>query len=161
MKKILIAAAVAVAAVCVAAPAAAQMYLGGGVGASRTDTDETSYKLYGGYQFSPNWGAELAYNDLGRYRNANIESWTLAGVGTLPLGAQWSILGKLGVAANRTRFAGTTNNKDVLLGVGVGYNFSKQFGLRLEYEDFGKLSNQGGGNNSRGSNLGLSMRYTF
>lgn len=159
MKKAFIA--TAILAACVSAPAAAQMYLGAGVGASRTDTDETSYKLYGGYQFNPNWGAELAYNDLGRYRNANIESWTLAGVGTLPLGAQWSLLGKLGLAANRTRFAGTTNYKDLLVGVGVGYSFTKQFGLRLEYEDFGKLSNQGGANNSRGSNLGLSMRYTF
>jgi len=158
VKKILIAAAVAAA--CAAAPAAAQMYLGGGVGASRTDTDETSYKLYGGYQFNPNWGAELAYNDLGRYRNANIESWTLAGVGTLPLTAQWSLLGKLGLASNRSRFAGTTNYEALLVGVGVGYSFTKQVGLRLEYEDFGKLSNQGGGN-SRGSNLSLSLRYAF
>ena len=159
MKKVFIA--TAILAACASAPTAAQMYVGAGVGASRTDTDETSYKLYGGYQFNPTWGAELAYNDLGRYRNANIESWTLAGVGTLPLGAQWSLLGKLGLAANRTRFAGTTNYKDLLVGVGVGYSFSKQFGLRLEYEDFGKLSNQGGGNNSRGSNLSLSARYAF
>lgn len=159
MKKILVAAALS--ATFLAAPAAAQMYIGGGVGASKTDTSETSWKLYGGYQFSPNWGAELAYNDLGRYRNANIESWTLAGTGTIPFNAQWSLIGKLGVAANRTRFAGTTNYKDLLVGIGVGYSFSNKVGLRLEYEDFGRLSDQGGGNNSRGSNIGLSVRYGF
>jgi len=159
MKKLLMAGAVAGA--ILAGPAGAQMYVGLGAGASRTDTNETSYKLYGGYQFTPNWGAELAYNDLGRYRNANIESWTLAGTGTIPLGMQWSVFGKLGVAANRSRFAGTTNYRDVLVGVGVNYILSKNVGLRLEYEDFGKLSNQGAGGNSRGNNLGLSVNYRF
>ena len=85
-----------------APPAAAQMYLGLGAGAARTDTHQTSYKLYGGYQFSPNWGLELGYNDLGRYLGARSESWTLAGTGTLPVTNNWSLLGKLGVAANRT-----------------------------------------------------------
>ena len=35
------------------APAAAQIYLDLGAGASRTNSHETSWKLYGGYQFSP------------------------------------------------------------------------------------------------------------
>ena len=161
-----------------APPAAAQMYLGLGAGAARTDTHQTSYKLYGGYQFSPNWGLELGYNDLGRYLGARSESWTLAGTGTLPVTNNWSLLGKLGVAANRTefsggggvggaaaaappRFSGTARENDLLVGVGIGYSFNRNVGLRLEYEDFGKLSDVASGNNSRGNNLGLSVKYLF
>jgi OOP family OmpA-OmpF porin len=159
MKKLLMAAAFSAA--LLAGPASAQMYLGAGVGAAKTDTHENSWKLYGGYQFNPTWGLELGYNDLGRYRGSNIESWSLAGTGTLPLGERWSLLGKLGAAANHPRFSGASNHTDLLVGVGVGYSLTKNLGLRLEYEDFGKLSNAGTGNNSRGSNLGLSVKYAF
>jgi len=159
MKKLLLAAAFSAA--IVAGPASAQMYLGAGVGASKTDTDENSWKLYGGFQFSPTWGLELGYTDLGRYRGSDIESWSLAGTGTLPLGARWSLLGKLGAAANRPNFAGASNHTGLLVGVGVGYSMTRNLGFRLEYEDFGKLSNVGTGNNSRGSNLGLGLKYAF
>ena len=159
MKKLLITAALCTA--FSAVPAAAQMYVGGGIGASRTDTTEKSWKLYSGFQFSPTWGMELAYNDLGRYRNADIKSWTFAGTGTLPLGANWSLLGKLGVAANRPRFAGAANKSDLLAGIGLGYNFTPKIGLRLEYEDFGRLSKSPAGADSRGQNVGLSVNYKF
>ena len=159
MKKLLMGAAIAAA--LVAGSASAQTYLGAGVGASRTDSSETSWKLFGGFQFNPTWGLELAYTDLGRYRGSDIESWSLAGTGTLPLGERWSLLGKLGATSNRASFAGASNHTDLLAGVGVGYSMTKNLGLRLEYEDFGKLSNVSSGNNSRGTNLGLGLKYAF
>ena len=159
MKKLLLAAAFSAA--LVAGPASAQMYLGAGVGASKTDTNENSWKLYGGFQFNPTWGLELGYTDLGRYRGSDIESWSLAGTGTLPLGARWSLLGQLGAAANRPNFAGASNHTGLLVGVGVGYSMTKSLGLRVEYEDFGKLSNVSTGTNSRASNLGLGLKYAF
>src|SRR3989304_10143115 len=119
MKKLLMAAAFSAA--LVAGPASAQMYLGAGVGASKTDTSENSWTLYGGFQFNPTWGLELGYTDLGSYRGSDIESWSLAGPGTLPLGARWSLLGKLGAAANRPNFAGASNHTGLLVGVGGGY----------------------------------------
>ena len=157
MKKILIVAAVAAA--FAAAPASAQWYLGAGIGEAKTDTRETSFKLYGGYQLTPTWGVELGYNDLGRYRGADVESYSLAGTGTIPLNERWSLIGKLGVAENRPDATGAGNNTDVLIGVGVGYSLSKNVGLRLEYEDFGKLADAGG--SSRGRNVGLSLKYGF
>lgn len=159
MKKLLTAAALSAA--LIAGPASAEAYLGGGIGASKTDTRETSWKVYGGYQFSPIWGAELGYTDLRRYRGANIEAWSLAGTGTLALGQNWSLLGKVGAVSNRAHFSGASNRTDLLLGVGVGYAMSKNLGVRLEYEDYGKLSDNGNGNNSRGNNLGLSLKYAF
>lgn len=159
MKKLLMAAAISAA--FMAGPASAQMYLGAGVGQAKTDTDKTSWKLYGGYQFNPTWGVELGYTDLGSYRGSNIESWSAAGTGTIPLGTSWSLLGKVGAASNRPRFANASNHTDLLLGIGVGYAMTKNVGVRLEYEDFGKLSDNSTGNNSKGRNLGLSLKYAF
>ncbi len=159
MKIVLMAAAVSAA--LIAGPAAAEMYLGGGVGEARTDTRETSWKAYGGFQLTPLWGVEVGYTDLGSYRGADVASWSLAGTGTVPLGERWSLLGKVGAAANHPKFAGASNHTDLLLGVGVGYGLTKNLGLRLEYEDFGKLSKTSTGNNSRGNNLGLSVKYAF
>lgn len=157
MKKILIASMISAA--FAAFPASAQLYLGAGAGEAKTDSHETSWKLYGGYQITPTWGIELGYNDLGKYRGADIESWSLAGTGTIPLNERWSLLGKLGATDNRPDAPGTGNHTAVLLGVGVGYSLSKNVGLRLEYEDFGKLSDAGG--SSRGRNVGLSLKYGF
>jgi opacity protein-like surface antigen len=159
MKKLLMAAVFA--ASLVAGPASAQIYLGAGVGASDTDTSESSWKLYLGNQVNPTWGIELGYTDLGRYRGSDINSWSLAGTGTLPMVERWSLLGKLGVAFNRPHFAGASDRTGLLVGLGVGYRVSRNLGLRLEYEDFGDLSDVSTGNNSRGSNLGLSLNYAL
>lgn len=159
MKKLLMAAALSAA--FIAGPASAEAYLGAGVGAARTDSNETSWKVYGGVQINPTFGLELGYNDLRRYRGSNIESWSLAGTGTLPLNADWSLLGKLGATSNHAHFSDAGRRTDLLLGVGVGYRISKNLGVRLEYEDFGKLSDANTGNNARGNNLGLSVKYMF
>ncbi|MDP1671583.1 MAG: outer membrane beta-barrel protein [Burkholderiales bacterium] len=159
MKKLLMAATVAAA--LVAGQASAQMYMGAGVGSSKLDNREDSWKLYGGYQFNPTWGAELGYNDLGQNRGGDMESWTLAGTGTLPLNERWSMLGKLGVASNRPHFAGSSNRTGLLVGVGVGYTLSRNVGLRVEYEDFGKLSKNNIGSNTKGNNVSVSLKYMF
>lgn len=159
MKKLLIA--TGFFAVLIAGPVSAEMYLGGGIGAAKTDTHETSWKLYGGYQFNPTLGLELGYNDLGNYRGSDIDSWTLAGTGTIPLGTNWSLIGKLGAAWNRPNFAGSSNSNELLAGVGVGYSVNKNLGVRLEYENFGKLSDTNAGGDSKGRNWGLSVKYGF
>ena len=168
MKKLLIAAAVASA--LLAGQASAQMmsspkmsspqfYMGAGVGSVKNDNREDSWKLYAGYQFDRTWGVEVAYNDLGQYRGADIESWSLAGTGTIPLNESWALLAKLGVTSNRADFAGGGNHTAALAGLGIGYSFTKNVGMRLEYEDFGKLSDRG--NDSHGRNVALSVKYGF
>ncbi len=159
MKKLIVATALCTG--LMATPAFAQMYMGAGVGSAKTDTNETSYKLFGGFQFNPTWGLEVGYTDLGKYRGANFEAASLAGTGTVAINDSWSLLGKLGATSNRSHLGGSNRHTDVLLGLGVGFNFNKNVGLRLEYEDFGKLSNDNVGVNSRGKNLGLGLKYTF
>jgi len=198
MKKILIAAAVAGA--FVAAPASAQWYVGGGVGSAQAklgayspaagvsangnSSRDTSWKIYGGYQFTPNWGVELQYTDLGRYNYTvsaagssgngtyKADQWGIAGTGTLPLANNFSLFGKLGFSANHVSASSVTvagvtaqpssgNKTDLLAGVGVNYSFTKNWAVRFEYENFGKLSNVQNGGSIKGDNWALTAKYSF
>jgi OOP family OmpA-OmpF porin len=159
MKKLVIAAALSAA--FIAAPAAAQTYIGGGIGKSDTDTQENSWKVYGGYQFTPAWGVELGYTDLGNYLGEEVESWSLAGTATLPMGQKWSLIGKLGFARNNAEAPAASQKSSTLMGVGVGYALNPNLGLRLEYEDYGKLADSGAGTTHKGSQVLLSAKYSF
>ena len=158
MKKSLVAAAFSA---LLAGPVAAQAYVGVGVGESNTDSSNASWKVYGGYQFDPVWGVELAYNNLDRNGGADIENLTLAGTGTLALDPNWSLLGKVGVAVNHVNDSGFGSHSDLMLGAGIAYSISKNLGLRLEYEDFGKLGANNNSGNSNAHNLALSLKYGF
>lgn len=159
MKKTLMAVAISVA--FVATVASAEPYVGAGLGVSRTDSQQTSSKLLVGFQATQNFGVEVAYNDFGGYRGANVTAWSAALVGTLPIDPNWDIFGKLGATENRTTLAGSGRHSDILAGVGIGYNFNKNFALRLEYEDFGKLPTDINGNRWNVTNWGLNAKYSF
>jgi len=78
--------AIAISAMLMAVPAAAQPYVGAGLGVSNTDTQRTSGKVFAGAQVIPNIGVEVAYTDLGNYRDSSSSALSLALTGTLPLG---------------------------------------------------------------------------
>ena len=130
-------------------------------------TNDTGFKLFGGYNFTPNWGVELAYIDFGNsysmqtniagtpvgISGAKASGWNLAGVGTLPLSKEFSIFGKLGWAWNHsdggtaidgvtgTRVTvGTYSRSYGMAGVGANFIFTKNWAARLEYEDFGRVT---------------------
>ena len=157
MKKLLAAAAFSA---LIVGPVAAQGYVGVGVGEAKTDNNNTSFKVYGGYQIDPIWGVELAYNNLDHRSGTDTENLTLAGTGTLALNPTWSLLGKVGIAANRSDGSDFGNHSDLMLGAGVAYSLNKNVSLRLEYEDFGKLGNNNAGNSSA-HNVALSLKYGF
>ena len=192
----------------ISVPASAQWYAGAGVGSSNVTgingsgaatattnftisggTRATSWKLYGGYQFTPNWGVEAQYTDLGKRSptltisgpgggsgglNVSPSQWSIAGTGTMPLSNNFYLLGKLGVSRNKidnatvtvggiTVSGSGTRKTDFLAGLGVGYNFNKNIGVRFEYENFGKFSSNGGvgGSSIKGDNWGISLKYAF
>jgi OOP family OmpA-OmpF porin len=131
-------------------------------------TSDTAFKLYFGYQYTPNWGIEAGYNDLGNNFSARItatdgsttvvgdasskiDNWYIAATGTLPLANGLSLLGKVGAARSSVRgkdlcsgtlcvSLDTSRRTSLLVGVGTEYAFSKQWAARLEYEDYGKSS---------------------
>ncbi|MFA6972000.1 MAG: outer membrane beta-barrel protein [Gallionella sp.] len=159
MKKTLMA--MAISAAFIAIPASAAPYVGAGLGWSKTDTNNTASKLFAGYQFTENFGAQVAYNNFGGYRGATATAWSVAAVGTIPLNANWDVSAKLGTTENRTTLAGSGRKSELLVGLGVGYNFDKNIALRLEYEDFGKLPTDINGNRWKATNWGLNVKYTF
>jgi OOP family OmpA-OmpF porin len=146
------------------------------------DSSKASVKVYGGYQITPNWGVEAQYTDLGnrdfairnlagvQLASGSIKSsqYSIAGTGTLPLSSNFSLFGKLGVSSNQGKVStvGVSdrgNQTSPLIGVGVVYNFTPKLAVRLEYEDFGKISDDGGANGGavRANNFGLSLQYAF
>ena len=137
------------------------VYIGAGVGIANTDSSEFSWKILGGYQHDRHWGIEAAYTDLGRYRGAGADSLSLAFTGTLPLDRRWALMAKAGVASNRTRVAGASDHADALVGIGVAYSVNRRVGLRLEYEQYGKVSGPGSPFNDRADNLALIGKVSF
>src|SRR5437016_4828755 len=108
------------AAAALALPAAAQMsmssgYVGGGIGQSKfkgdcggCDKNDTSFRLFGGYQFTRNIAAELAYADLGKIKftgggEVAVTAWDLSGVFSWPLANQFSVFGRLGLARTEAK----------------------------------------------------------
>ncbi len=169
---------VAFACAFVSGPASAQWYAGAGVGSAQAklggrgaiqgnDSYETGIKVFGGYQFTPIWGVEGQYVYLGEH-NTNVgsykpESWSLAGTGTVPLSDKFYLMGKLGASFNRLSGSnlGGDDKTDLLVGVGVGYKINTKWGIRAEYEDFGKISKNTNGGDIKGQNWSVSVKYAF
>ena len=181
MKKIL--SACAVAAAFVAAPAFAQGYIGGGFGSSKLagidgggttggNTNKSQVKVYGGFQFTPTWGVEAQFSDLGKRDILNFgapagslkaSQFSIAGTGTLPLSSGFSLLGKLGVSANKVTGSGGLPNgsaTSALIGVGVSYNITPALSARLEYEDFGTVA-KFNPPTVRANAYSISLKYAF
>jgi opacity protein-like surface antigen len=159
MKKTLMA--TAIIAAFAAAPAFAGPYVGAGVGSARTDSNNTGTKVFAGFQSTENLGFQVAYNNFGGYRGAKATAWSVAVVGTMPIDPNWDVFAKVGATENRTTLPGSGRHSDVLLGMGVGYNFNKNVALRFEYEDFGKLPADNLGNRWKATNWGVNVKYTF
>ena len=87
-------------------------YTGSPTPSTTADETDTGWKLFGGYQFTRNWGVEFAYVDLGKttvnsrataagatdvYRTeATAKGWSIAGVGTVMVSDTFGVFGKLG-----------------------------------------------------------------
>jgi OOP family OmpA-OmpF porin len=137
-------------------------YVGGSIGSSNYsdegcfgDCDKTDigFKVFGGYMFTPYIGAEVGYGGFGKAKvgvtgvgNAELKSSGLHGFLTLQYPIEnWSLFGKLGFAwldneVSVSTTAGSADDSDsstdFAWGLGFTYMFTKNFGLRGEYENF-------------------------
>ncbi|MBA5639407.1 outer membrane beta-barrel protein [Duganella sp. LX20W] len=168
MKHSIIIAAIAAA---VAAPLAAQAqnaYVGANIGRAEQKFDipsgsgtenTTGYKLYGGYEYTKNVGAEIGFVDFrkvegsesGYGASSKPTAIYAAATGTFPLNAQVSLFGKLGLAYNRAKieawlpgqFYSTTKNKtNAMIGLGASFALDQKITFVAEYENFGKVAEQ-------------------
>src|SRR5258706_4441928 len=187
MKKIILA--IAATASLSAGSAFAEGYIGGAVGQSHFNADcsgttscknnDTGYKLFGGYKFSPNLGAELTYFDYGK-ATASLQSGSTLITGQLrgtglrlavafmgDFAPQWSGVARLGIASNRakvTATAGTLTGSDsetkaaAYAGLGVGYAISKELKVDAAL-DFSKLKFSGETFNVRLLSVGVTYAF--
>jgi OOP family OmpA-OmpF porin len=122
------------------------------------DDKDTAWRILGGYQFNKHLAVELGYTDAGEVSaqgtfNAAIETtlWEVVAVGSWPFTPNFSAYGKLGLYRGEAEFS-TNNpafgnesesNTDMTYGIGVRWDFTKNLGVRLEYQIYKDV---GGGN---------------
>ncbi len=124
----------------------------GTTGGSLGDTD-TGWKLYLGYQFNPNVAVEAGYVDFGKFGFSSAagsgdlktkNGGYVDAVGIIPFQNNFSIFGKLGAYTIKTELngAGVSNShttNDFTYGIGAGYDFTRNLGMRVEWERFNSV----------------------
>ena len=115
------------------------------------DQKDSAGKVYGGYRIHRHFAAEAFYADWGKIRvtrggftaTGELKSYGIAGLGILPVGRDFELFGKLGLAHSRqqpTAIGGgvtlpeRNTGADGLIGLGAAYNFTPNLGVRAEWE---------------------------
>lgn len=139
---------------------------------STTDEKDTSYKVFGGYQFNRNIALEGGYFDLGKNSfNSNVVGGSVAGeskvrglnldlVGTLPFTERFSALARVGVqhAWSKSTASGTgvaagvapnskRDDSGAKVGFGLQYEMSPAVWIRGEVERY-RIKNAVGQSNN-------------
>jgi len=111
-------------------------------------------RIAGGYNFTPWLGVEAGYSVFGdskaEFSNATTTLQTsvfqVAAVGTYSFN-KFAVFGKVGMASISVKESGTgaaavlsgsSTTTNLMLGVGGQFNFNQHWGIRAQYEDFGK-----------------------
>lgn len=117
-----------------------RFYAGADLGASKASGFEgnyTSHGVFGGYQFHDSFGVEAGFRRLGSLYGYSVDQTSLSLLATGHLEGEFeniSMYGRLGM--NRMSGCnGTSCNKEkFMVGLGFGYDFSKHFTGRLEFQ---------------------------
>ena len=122
------------------------------------DGKDSGFKIFGGYMFNRHFGVEAAYVDLGEVSysgtfggapvtggKVEVSGFNISALGSFPVTEQFSVFGKIGLflwdaeASDTTGglpFSASEDGTDVSFGVGVGWQFTRNLGLRAEWEMF-------------------------
>lgn len=144
-----------------ALPAAAQdtgVYVGAALGAANArqvcanaiggcDENETSVRLFGGYQLNRNLGVEGGYHYFGTFsrgsRGLVSNALDVVAVGSWPFTKEFSVYGKAGGYLARTSSApASEDNSGFVYGVGAAWALSREWSVRGELQ---RYNNVGGG----------------
>jgi opacity protein-like surface antigen len=161
-----------------AAAADGQWYVRGEAGKSRISVDDlsghdndTTYGVRGGYWFNPNFAAEAFYSKFGDESSAGTRA-KVDGVGVGIVGKKnfgpdntgFFVDGRAGALRAKTSVsvAGLGSDSDrstkPYVGVGAGYDFSKAFGVSLNY-DYNKADAFGSGVTAKTLTVGGEFRF--
>lgn len=148
-----------------------------------SNKSETPLKLFGGYRITSAWGVEAGYQGaVGAIKfdapagsqvnlSEKLTSAYVAASGTMALSADWSLIGKLGVARVNVKSAlsgpelqtdqvsRTIHKNSLYASVGAAYAITQNLSVQLELENLGKVRDEGLIYNANRFSLGL--RYGF
>ena len=164
-------------------------YVGAGIGESEVsiegcgsgvscDEKGTAWRILGGYRINDNFAVELGYHQFGDATASGpggkvkfeANAFELSGLGSLPLGHQFSAYGKIGFYRGETKATGDTllgaidlkeTNTDLTYGIGAQYDFNRQLGLRAEWQRYANMGDQATVGESDVDVLGLTVIYRF
>ena len=122
------------------------------------DGKDSAFKIFGGYMFNRHFGLEATYVDLGEVRYSGnffglpvsggrlaVTGLNISALGALPIGERFSVFGKIGLfmweaeASDTTGgvpFSARQDGTDPSFGIGLGYQFTRNLGVRAEWEMF-------------------------
>jgi opacity protein-like surface antigen len=141
-----------------ALPAAAQVYVGGGLGRAHYDNvcggatfeckdRDTAWNAFVGWQLLRYLGIEGGIGEMGHVtidaNNAKANAIELDAVGTLPLLAGVSLIGRVGAFHGEMKGEGIAQRKNAgTAGIGMQWEPNPNYGLRLEWQ---RYPDMGGG----------------
>ena len=140
------------------------------------DTHGQAVKVFGGYRFTETLGVEAGYAALGKFSEsvavggANVKqdgkARSIFGVATarLPIGESFALHGRLGLSSGKvsgTNLLPASDNlmgskTSALIGVGGEYRPKPNIALTVNYDSYGKLSN-----NVKASALIVGLHFTL
>lgn len=131
-------------------------YVGASIGeasqhAEGFDGSDTSFKLFGGYEFNPYLALEGGYVDGGEQSDSDgslkfsvkSDGFFVAGLAKLPLGKYFTPYLKVGyviydstttISSGTASISDSESDEDLLYGVGLEFKLGEHFRLRTEYE---------------------------
>jgi opacity protein-like surface antigen len=162
-----------------ASSACAQAYLGLSIGQAKfknpcagvpgsisCDSNDTSFRVLGGYQMSPNVAIEAGYSDLGTVHASNgdtaeLSAFDVSAIGSWPVGNRFALLGRLGGYRGDSRVSlappppvpavfpppppppntgwSSAHSTNLTYGLGASYDMTHSATLRLEWQRFKDL----------------------
>ena len=143
-----------------------------GLGAFPSDSKDKSFGLYGGSYFTPNFGLELGYTDLGESSRAGGKTEAKAGsvslIGKLPLNPSFNLLAKLGGTYSQVDVSAQSNTGIATgrksgwgpsYGVGAEYNFTENVSAVVQYDEY--RMPYPGGSKEKLNNTSVGVRFKF
>ena len=123
------------------------------VGLTSCDRKDMAWKAIVGYQFHPNVAVEGGYTHFGKYTASGapgtveikVKAWELLGILSWPLAQGFSVYGKAGVyfwdadatvTAGATRVGLNDDGTSWTAGLGVAYDFTRNFTARAEWQRY-------------------------
>jgi Outer membrane protein beta-barrel domain len=119
------------------AMAAGPFYAGLGVGQATCSgcDSQTGFPISGGYQMNPGVAAEVSYMDFGSSNGVRTSAFGVYGVGSLPMGNNISLIGKLGgTRASASGGGESVSSTGLGFGLGAAYALSSTTEARLTWD---------------------------